>query len=433
MKTQQSCQSGFTLLEMSLVLLVMAAIAIPVTEGIKQQARKLKLERGSREVVAIQEAGLRYYQDNGVWPANLNTLVSTNYLPAGATTSPWGTSYAVTSSGNNLTVSVNTDARAHATQLKSRLPFTTVTNNNVSSTIGIPGTETAHLALTPRDGSRAWTGSHNAGGNSLSNIATATASQLTATNQVTATNRMRAPRFEDSNNTTFAVDPASVSQLNDVRASIVYDRDNTSFYSNPAGVSHYNDIRAAILYDRNDTNYRIDPNGISYLNDTRANILYDRQNTAYYVDPASTTSLNQARANIYYDRANTAYYMQPRGVSIMHDVRASILYDRNNTAYYVNPANVTNLSRLFVGGQEIKKTRISGSYTCVLSSGSVRSCGIGASTTHDVCYLTYTRAYDGDDMDGFYCRVYRSGSSWYITNWGRDFDVVQCSAQCLKF
>ena len=418
-------QGGFTLLEMSLVLLVMAAIAIPATEGIKQQVRKLKLERGAREMVAIQEAGLRYYQDNGSWPANITTLVNTNYLPAGSTVSPWGSAYTTSASGNNFTVSVNTDANAQATRLQSRLPFTSTTNRTVRSTVGIPGTETAHLALTPRDGSRAWTGSHNAGGNSLTNMNTASAVRVNASNEVTASNRMRSPRFEDSNNTAFAIDPASTSTVNRIdatsqmRAPIVYDSNNTGYYSDPSGTSRFYHLQA--------------------LNQLRTPLIYDQDDTSYYLNPNGTSNVrhlfatNQVRANIFYDLNNTAYYMQPRAVSIMNDVRASIFYDRNNTNYYVNPNSVTNLNRLFVGGQEIKKTRISGTYTCVLSSGSTRSCGIGASATHDVCYLTYTRAYDGDDMDGFYCRVYRSGSSWFITNWGKDFDVVQCSAQCLKF
>jgi prepilin-type N-terminal cleavage/methylation domain-containing protein len=366
MTTRRKEQSGFTLLEMSLVLLVMAAIAIPATEGIKQQARKLKLERGAREVVAIQEAGLRYYQDNGAWPGNLNTLVTTNYLPAGATISPWGTTYDLTPLGNNLTISVTTSAPSHATQLQSRLPFTTVTNNTVASTIGIPGTETAHLALTPRDGSRAWTGSHNAGGNSLSNVNTANAIRVNASNEVTASTRITSPRFEDSNNPAFAIDPNSTSIVNRIdatsqmRAPILYDSNNTAYYVDPSSVSVMNDVRASIFYDQNNTGYYVNPASTSIMNDVRASIFYDRNNTGYYVDPASTTNLNvayaqsQIRAPRYYDLNNTAYYVDPASTSIMNDVRASIFYDRNNTAYYVNPASITNLNRLFVGGKEVK-------------------------------------------------------------------------------
>lgn len=384
MKSQQ--QSGFTLLEMSLVLLVMAAIAIPATEGIKQHARKLKLERGSREVVAIQEASLRYYQDNGSWPGNLTTLVSNNYLPAGANVSPWGTTYGLTSVGNNLTVSVNTDARSHATQLQSRLPFTTVTNNNVASTIGIPGTETAYQALTPRDGSRAWTGSHNAGGNNLSNVNTANAVRVTASNEVTAAARMRAPRFEDSNNTAFVVDPASTSIVNRIDAS--------------------SQMRAPLYYDSNNTAYYVNPAGASIMNDVRASIFYDLNNTAYYTNPAGASLMNDVRANIFYDRNNTNYYVNPNGVSVMHDVRASILYDRNNTAYYVNPAGTSRTNLL---------------YTNYMRLASVRSIG-QACTTGDV-----GRSSTGELMtcvSGKYKQVGGHGAITYYSG------IAACGGNC---
>ena len=51
-------------------------------------------------------------------------------------------------------------------------------------------------------------------------------------------------------------------------------------------------IQANKLIDRNNTSYYVDPASISRLNDIRPNIMYDGQNTAYYVDPASTSKLN---------------------------------------------------------------------------------------------------------------------------------------------
>ena len=368
-------QSGFTLLEMSLVLLVMAAIAIPATEGIKQQVRKLKLERGAREVVAIQEAGLRYYQDNGSWPANINTLVNTNYLPAGSTVSPWGSAYTTSASGNNFTVSVNTDANAQATRLQSRLPFTSTTNRTVRSTVGIPGTETAHLALTPRDGSRAWTGSHNAGGNSLSNVNTASVARVNASNEVTA------PRFADANNTAFAVDPASTSTVNRIDAT--------------------SQMRAPIVFDSNNPAYYTNPAGASVMNDVRANIFYDLNNTGFYVNPASTSVMNDVRGSIFYDRDNTGYYVNPNSVSVMHDVRASILYDRNNTAYYVNPAGTSRTNLLYTNRIRLASVNSIGQscttgYVARSSTGELMSCVNGrykqVGSHGSISYYTGVRA-----------------------------------------
>ena len=47
-----------------------------------------------------------------------------------------------------------------------------------------------------------------------------------------------------------------------------------------------------VIYDAADTSYYVDPNSVSYLNDIRPNILYDRQDTAYYLDPNGTSRLN---------------------------------------------------------------------------------------------------------------------------------------------
>ena len=65
--------------------------------------------------------------------------------------------------------------------------------------------------------------------NHLSNI---------VTQQINASGNVYAPRYYDSDNTGFYLDPASTSYLNDVRASIYYDRDNTAYYVNPAATSN---------------------------------------------------------------------------------------------------------------------------------------------------------------------------------------------------
>ena len=51
-------------------------------------------------------------------------------------------------------------------------------------------------------------------------------------------------------------------------------------------------MRAPRYYDSNDGNYYLDPNSTSYLNDVRANILYDRNNTTYRFNGASRYDTN---------------------------------------------------------------------------------------------------------------------------------------------
>ena len=59
--------------------------------------------------------------------------------------------------------------------------------------------------------------------------------QLESANTFTQTQTM--PRFGDSDNTGYYVDPNGVSVLNDVRSSIFYDNDNLAFYVDPASTS----------------------------------------------------------------------------------------------------------------------------------------------------------------------------------------------------
>jgi len=56
----------------------------------------------------------------------------------------------------------------------------------------------------------------------------------TISGTLTVTPEIRSPRYVDSNNTAFFVDPASTSILNDLRASSFLDRDDTAFFIDPA-------------------------------------------------------------------------------------------------------------------------------------------------------------------------------------------------------
>lgn len=184
------------------------------------------------------------------------------------------------------------------------------------------------------------------------------------------------------------------------------------------------------------------------MNEVRASYIYDRDNTAYYVDPASTSSLNSLytdtiHTNILYDRQNAAYYIDPASttkLNITDTQHLQVATRQENTACQNSNIAVDGQGKLLTCQGNLWKKgvsgiRISGSFTCNLRGrGSARKrCMIGAAATHDVCYLTHTRAYDGDDIDGFSCSITRGGSSWYIDNWGQDFDVVDCRAECLTF
>jgi hypothetical protein len=55
------------------------------------------------------------------------------------------------------------------------------------------------------------------------------------------------------------------------------------------------------------------------------------------------------------------------------------------------------------------------------------------STTDDVCFLTKVGAQDpGKDVNNFNCRIYKSGSTWYLESYG-DGNSADCSAICINF
>ena len=169
-------QAGYTLVELGVVLVVLSAIAIPGIEYMIRKSEDLLIDKSARELISIQEAALRYYQDNAVWPSDVDELKTNNYLPNVTMVSPWGTDYTISSTSTTppqLLVRVNTNESRHAQRLRARMPFPAVSgvgNTILTSTIGIPGTETAHIALAPRDGTREWTGDHDGGGFSIANI-----------------------------------------------------------------------------------------------------------------------------------------------------------------------------------------------------------------------------------------------------------------------
>ena len=96
-------RSGFTLIEM---LLVMAVISMVLVLGIgymQQQTQTLRVEKTSLQMQQILNAGLAYYVVYGKWPADVATLQSNDFLPKNITLrNPWGQPYAIMA-GPNVT------------------------------------------------------------------------------------------------------------------------------------------------------------------------------------------------------------------------------------------------------------------------------------------------------------------------------------------
>ncbi|AGN30447.1 hypothetical protein SXAG_00166, partial [Synechococcus phage S-CBS4] len=228
------------------------------------------------------------------------------------------------------------------------------------------------------------------------NLAGFMRSDISATNSVD----LRAPRFYDSDNTAYYVDPASTSNVNAMVSYSYQGNGNVggtgSASWHPSGIysAGHNWLYGGISAGGGD---------INSVNSVYANIYYDSGNTAYYVDPASTSNLNGLNvggsAAITVDNLddnNRTYsghfYLQPYYGSgyYMHiypsggagatstelnirtwngssyttanfitsgystaagSYRAPLFYDSDNTAYYVDPASESVLNTVTFFGE----------------------------------------------------------------------------------
>lgn len=311
---------GFTLVELLVVLGVLSAVTVASLPLYEKQVDKTVAKAIAADYARITRASLRYYRTNGAWPASGAVLVAGNYLTAGEQLDSWGVAYALTVVGGDLRISSNLQSNKYVALASPHVIRPTVTGTTLQSTIDPPGEEPSLTSLYALDGSRALTGAMNANNNNINGVSTITSVRSTATTD------MRAPRFYDSNNTAYYVDPASTSNLNllnsvrstataDMRAPIYYDSNNTGYYVDPASTSNLNvvntvrttatgDMRAPTFYDSTDTSYYVQPSNTSRLNYVDANVLRLRNNysvggvcTSGQVGTTSTGELLQCVSN----------------------------------------------------------------------------------------------------------------------------------------
>ncbi|UCG60176.1 MAG: prepilin-type N-terminal cleavage/methylation domain-containing protein [Phycisphaerales bacterium] len=87
-------KKGFTLVELLVVVLILAALAAIAIPRISQSASSAKTNACSTNVDLVNSQIELYYANEGSWPATLADLTSdANYFPDGAPVCPWGTGY----------------------------------------------------------------------------------------------------------------------------------------------------------------------------------------------------------------------------------------------------------------------------------------------------------------------------------------------------
>ena len=128
--------SGFTLIEMLLVLVIISTIIVLGVGYLQQRVVAEKIDRTGLHMQQILNAGLAYYVTNGSWPPDLDTLRGT-YLPPLTVnfTNGWGQPFAVVSTNTNFYVytAVIADtpatASAQAQILAGKVPLSYVTED----------------------------------------------------------------------------------------------------------------------------------------------------------------------------------------------------------------------------------------------------------------------------------------------------------------
>jgi type II secretory pathway pseudopilin PulG len=138
-------QSGVSLVEILLVMVIISAFLMTGTSYLQQRANNLRLDRTALQMQGIMTSAMAYYVINGTWPADIQTLTTANFFPSNPV-SPWGQAYGTSYDSNNFYVwtmikmSTIGVAGSYAKQISGKLPAGYVSSGTAanSSTLGPP-------------------------------------------------------------------------------------------------------------------------------------------------------------------------------------------------------------------------------------------------------------------------------------------------------
>jgi type II secretory pathway pseudopilin PulG len=127
-------QSGVTLLEIILVLVVMSAILIMSIGYLQQRTNGMRIDRTATQMQEILNAGMAYHVTTGQWPYDISQLLIAGFLTS-TPISPWaGVFYSITHDDKNLyvyttiTLATNGAAGVNAKVIAGKLPFAYISN-----------------------------------------------------------------------------------------------------------------------------------------------------------------------------------------------------------------------------------------------------------------------------------------------------------------
>lgn len=127
---------GFSLLELSVVMGIAAVLAMAVVPVVVRSIEIKAAEKAIAEVVLLQSAAVKFYNENRSWPSDIGQIQAQGYVGGGwSLLNPWDGPYQISSTGKILTVS--TRVPEHLTpMLLARLPQASAAAGLVSSSVG---------------------------------------------------------------------------------------------------------------------------------------------------------------------------------------------------------------------------------------------------------------------------------------------------------
>lgn len=174
---KRGAASGFTLLELTLVLAVVGMLAQGYWQWRSTTMEEAAVQRTVDGLLQIDEALYSFRIDTGAWPGNITEVAP--YLPnlanvdavAGtAGVNGVGLPYSIAAAGIGIEVSTQLQTAAQADAVAREFPNTSRVDpatSTVSIGLPVPGLENSHAALMALDGSRPMAGALLMGGNDI--------------------------------------------------------------------------------------------------------------------------------------------------------------------------------------------------------------------------------------------------------------------------
>lgn len=180
MKNNLVKQSGFTIIELMIVMIVMSLFAAPFAYQHIMKFEEDRIEIAVAEINDLFQSAQNYAaEQDSEWPSEadncasaITTLNAENYLQGFSLRSPFGTNLSTsctTGDGKRFMVSIDAVSAGNAEVLNSYLPSSTVSGNFVTVSVPMPAAIPALEHLLPRDGSRPMTGDLDLDDNNILN------------------------------------------------------------------------------------------------------------------------------------------------------------------------------------------------------------------------------------------------------------------------